>query len=77
MGGVVFGYRLTKAWEIDAELHGNASESLGRAEWIENFGMQLDLSEHVTVMGSVGRDLSNQLGPRVSLLSYLGVQLRL
>jgi hypothetical protein len=62
---------------VDAEMHLNASERLDRAEWIVNAGTRVDLSEHLTVLLAVGRDLSNQIGPRVSLLSYAGLQLRL
>jgi hypothetical protein len=77
MGGMLVGRNVTKAWEVDAEVHLNASESLGRTEWIVNAGSRLDLSEHLTVLLALGRDLSNQTGPRISLLSYVGLQLRL
>jgi len=38
--------------------------------------MRVDLSEHATVLLAIGRDLSNPLGPKISLLTYAGVQLR-
>jgi hypothetical protein len=77
MGGILFGHNVTKSWELDAEVHVNASEGLSSDEWIVNAGTRIDLSENTTLMIAEGRDLSNQLGPRVSLLSYVGVQFRL
>lgn len=75
MGGIVVGREIVKGWELDAETHLNASERLGRAECILNFGSRIDLTEHVTLMLALGRDVSNDLGPRLSLMSYLGLQL--
>jgi hypothetical protein len=40
-------------------------------------GTRIDLSEHVTLMVALGRDLADQLGPKASLLRYLGFQFRL
>jgi len=77
MGGVIFGREIVKGWELDAETHLNASNNLGRHEWILNFGSRIDLSEHITLMIALGRDLSTTLGPRSTLLSYLGFQFRL
>jgi hypothetical protein len=77
MGGVILGHELRKGWELDVETHVNADNRLDRAEWIINAGTRIDLSEHVTLMAALGRDLANQLGPKASLLSYLGFQFRL
>jgi hypothetical protein len=76
-GGFLLGREVAKGWELDAEVHVNASEGLGREEWIVNGGTRIDLSESVTLMLALGRDLANQLGPRISLLTYVGFQLRL
>jgi hypothetical protein len=76
MGGIVFGHQIARGWELDAETHVNASNEMDRSEWIINFGAQVDLSEHVTLLMSLGRDVRNELGPRASLLSYLGLQFR-
>jgi hypothetical protein len=76
MGGIVLGHEIAKGWELDAEVHVNASNQLDRTEWILNGGAQIDLSEHITLLLSLGRDVRNQLGPRASLLSYLGLQFR-
>ena len=77
MGGIVFGREMVKGWELDAETHVNASNRMDRTEWIINAGTRIDLSAHLTLMLALGRDISNALGPRASLLSYLGFQLRL
>jgi len=76
-GGAIVGREVRKGWELDAEVHVNTSNTLDRSEWIVNFGTRIDFTEHLTLMIALGRDLSNQLGPRSTLLSYLGLQLRL
>jgi len=76
MGGICVGREVAKAWELDAEVHVNADEHASRSEWIANAGSRIDLSKHATLLLAIGRDLRNQLGPRVSLLSYVGLQLR-
>ena len=75
-GGVCVGREVAKGWELDAEVHADADERAGRAEWIANVGSRVDFSEHATVLLAIGRDLGNRLGPKVSLLSYVGMQLR-
>jgi hypothetical protein len=76
MGGIVFGREIVKGWEVDAETHVNASNRLNRTECIVNFGTRIDFSEHVTLMLALGRDTSDHLGPRSSLLNYVGFQFR-
>jgi len=76
-GGVCVGKELRKGWEIDAEVHVNADEGVDRAEYIGDVATRIDLSEKCTLMLLLGRDLRNQLGPRSSLMSYVGIQLRL
>lgn len=73
-GGVCVGRNLTKRWELDAEIHVDADEGLGRAETVLNLGSRIELSGHVTLLLAVGRDLGNTLGPDVSLLTYTGLQ---
>jgi hypothetical protein len=75
IAGVVLGREVRKGWEVDGEIHVNASEGFGRSEWIENLGTRINLSDRVILMLALGRDFRNQLGPRVSLLSYLGFQI--
>ena len=77
MGGICVGREVAEGWEMDAEVHMTANEGASRSEWIANVGSRIDLSKHATVLLAVGRDISNTLGPRVSLLSYVGIQIRL
>jgi len=76
MGGIIVGREIAKGWELDAETHLNASNRLDRTECIVNFGSRIDFSEHVTLLLALGRDTSDHLGPRSSLLSYVGLQFR-
>jgi hypothetical protein len=77
LGGVVLGHEIVKGWELDAETHVNADAGFGQREWIVHVGTRIDVSEHLTLMAAFGRDVSDTLLPRTSLLSYLGVQMRL
>jgi hypothetical protein len=77
MGGLCVGRELAKGWEIDAEIHADSSERLRRTETLVNLGTRYDLSEHATLLAAIGKDTSNTLGARISLLTYLGIQLRL
>jgi hypothetical protein len=77
MGGVCLGHNLSKGWELDVELHGNASDGLNRDELTVNLGTRIDFSPNATLLLAIGRDTQNSLGPEVSLLTYVGLQLRL
>jgi hypothetical protein len=77
MGGLCVGHNVTKAWEFDAEVHLNASEGLQRTETLLNVGSRYDFSEHATLLVAIGRDAANTLASRISLLTYLGIQIRL
>lgn len=76
-GGICVGREVTKGWELDAEVHATASEDLGRSEVTLNLGTRYDFNEHTTLLVAVGKDTSNSLGPRISVLTYLGIQVRL
>jgi hypothetical protein len=77
MGGVCVGRDLRKGVDLDAEVHATTANSSDRAEITANIGSRIDLSGHSTLLLSVGRDLRNTLGPRNSLVSYCGIQIRL
>jgi hypothetical protein len=77
MGGLCLGHNVTKAWELDAEVHFTASDGLGRSEAILNLGTRYDFSEHATMLLAAGEDAHNSLAPRISLLTYVGIQIRL
>jgi hypothetical protein len=76
MGGLCVGRDLVKGWELDAEVHFTGSEGLRRGESTANIGTRYDFSRHNTLLLALGRDIGNTLGPRVSLLSFVGVQTR-
>ena len=75
--GLCLGHNVTKAWELDVEIHTTASEGLGRSETVLNAGTRYDFNEHSTLLLAIGRDSGNSLGPRVSLLTYVGIQIRI
>lgn len=77
MGGVCLGHEVRKGWEVDGEIHVTASQGLGRSETIVNLGSRYDFNAHATLLLALGRDLSSSLGPRISVLTYVGVQIRL
>jgi hypothetical protein len=77
MGGVCVGHNVTKEWELDAEVHFSGSEDLGRGETVVNLGTRCDLSRNTTLLVALGKDVRNSLGPKISLLTYLGIQIRI
>lgn len=77
MGGLCVGREVVKGWELDAEIHATTSDRIQQSEVILNAGTRYDLSEHATLLIAVGSDARNTLGPRTSLLTYLGLQVRL
>ena len=77
IGGLCVGREIRKGWELDLEVHGSSSDDLDRSEEILNLGTRVDLSPNSTLLLAIGRDLHNSTGLRTSLLSYVGVQVRL
>jgi len=75
--GLCVGRNVTTHWELDAEVHLDSSDRLHETETTVNAGTRYDLNEHATLMLAIGKDTGNSRGPRVSLLSYVGVQIRL
>jgi hypothetical protein len=76
-GGILIGREIVKGWEVDGEVHWNFSNYITRHETIVNIGTRIDLSENLTLMLALGKDVDNNLGPKASVLSYIGFQLRL
>ncbi len=74
--GLCIGRNVTKHWEIDAEVHLNSSDRVQETETTVNLGTRYDLSDNLTLMLALGKDTGNSRGPRISLLSYVGVQAR-
>ena len=77
MCGVCLGREVRKGLELDVEAHANTNEGLTASEIIVNFGGRVDLTEHTTLLVAVGRDTRDSLGPSTTLLTYLGIQVRL
>jgi hypothetical protein len=77
IAGIVIGHQPREGLELLAELHDEGSAELARNELLVNFGARWDISQRCTLLASAGRDLDNRLGPANSLLTYLGLQLRL
>jgi hypothetical protein len=75
-GGVCLGREIVKGWELDAEIHGLTDAKAGKDEWTANLGSRIDLSEHATILLAIGTDLSDDIGPKISLLTYTGMQFR-
>jgi hypothetical protein len=76
VAGAVIGHEIHKGLEVIAELHVETADE-SRREVIANFGSRWDFSERYTLLISAGRDVSNTLGPASTLITYLGVQMRL
>jgi hypothetical protein len=74
--GLCVGRNVTKHWELDAEVHFISSDRFQASETTVNVGSRYDLSENATLLLAIGKDAGNSLGPRISLLSYVGVQTR-
>ena len=62
--------------ELLAELHGESDDADGH-ELVVNVGTRATLSEHCTLLASLGTDVDNTSGPRNRVVSYLGLQLSL
>jgi hypothetical protein len=76
-GGLCLGHEVVKGWELDAEVHASSSDAFDRTEAIFNIGSRIDLAKNATLLLAIGRDMHNSLGPKVSLLTFVGIQVRL
>ena len=76
VGGAVIGHEVHKGFEVIAELHLETATG-SRRETIVNFGGRWDFSDRYTLLISAGRDVQNTLGPTDTLITYLGLQMRL
>jgi hypothetical protein len=77
LAGLALGKTVAPGVELDAELHTQTSSSPSQVEWTLNAGTRIDTSRNTTILFSIGRDVRNTLSPRVSVLSYLGLQVRI
>jgi len=77
MGGLCVGRDVVKGVELDAEVHATTANRVSRCEIAADAGTRIDLSENTTLLLSIGRDVRDTLGPRSSLLTYCGIQIRM
>lgn len=75
--GTSVGRRLNEKTEVMVELAGEADAGLHRSVLTADVGLVVDLDEHYSLMGAVGRELHNHDEERASLVAYIGIQLRL
>ena len=76
IAGVAVGGDVSEHLQLLAELHDETVEHEGH-ELAFNVGTRATLSEHFTVLASVGTDVENTLEARNRWLSYLGLQVNL
>jgi hypothetical protein len=75
-GGVDVGRKVSDRVELLAELHVETSDGDGH-ELVFNVGTRATLSQHFTLLASLGTDVDNTSGPRNHVVSYLALQLNL
>ena len=75
-GGVDVGHKVSEWVELMAELHDETTDGDGH-ELVFDVGTRAKLSEHLTLLASLGTDVENTSGPRNEWVSYLGLQLHL
>jgi len=73
-GGVAAGHEFASHWELLAELHGEAEVGTGGTSLLANAGARFPLGQHVTLLLSLGRELSHHAEARATV-SYVGLQL--
>jgi hypothetical protein len=76
VAGVDVGRKVCGRWELLGELHDEGTEGEGH-ELVFDVGARATLSEHFTLLASIGTDVENTGGPRNEWLSYLALQLSL
>jgi hypothetical protein len=77
IAGLAVGREVAPGLELGAEVHAQTGPDSRDAEWTINAGTQIDLSKNYSLLFSIGRDVRNTLSARVSLLSYVGMQVRI
>ena len=73
IAGIAIGRKMSARFELLGELH---DETAGGAhELVFDVGAREVLSEHLTLLASLGGDVDNTMGQRSRWVSYLGLQL--
>ena len=73
-GGVAVGRKVSQRWELVAEVHTEFSDNANRSESLIDVGARCEYSDRFTLLLSAGTDVHDNLGPRNSLLTYVGLQ---
>jgi hypothetical protein len=77
IAGITIGGKLSERFELIGELHDETSGDVDTHELVLNVGARQLLSEHFTLLMSLGSDIENTIGPRNRWVSYLGLQVQL
>ena len=77
IAGITIGGKLSERFELIGELHDETSGGIDEHELVFNMGARQTLSEHFTLLMSLGSDIENTMGPRNRWVSYLGLQVEL
>ena len=72
--GVLAALPVNKRFEIMAELHSDLPADFSSRQLTANFGTRIKLTDHITIMASVGHDLLSEVGERRNVISYVGFQ---
>lgn len=75
IAGIDVGRKVSERVEILGEVHDETADGTDAHELILNVGARGRLSEHLTLLLSLGGDIDNTIGPRNRWISYLGLQL--
>lgn len=77
LGGVALGRKIASELELAAELHLEVGPRLHATALIANLGLRCALTDHLTLLASVGREVHYSTGPGATFLAYFGLQIRL
>jgi hypothetical protein len=73
IAGIAMGRKITERFDLLGEVHDETAG--GTHELVFDLGARAALSEHLTLLASLGGDIDNTMGPRNRWVSYLGLQL--
>jgi Putative MetA-pathway of phenol degradation len=77
LAGVVLGHKLHANDQIMFEVHTERADGTHHAETLVNLGTHLEINPHVTLLLSLGRDISNTLTPFSQFFCYAGLQIHI
>lgn len=77
IAGIDVGHKFSGRFELIGELHDETTDDNAAHELVFNVGARRTLSEHFTLLASLGTDLDNTIEARNRWVSYLGLQLTL